>query len=655
MLRNTFRLSHRVSQFSRHYSAQATGRIVGIDLGTTNSCVAAMEGTEPKVIVNSEGDRTTPSVVAWDAEGQRIVGVVARRQAATNAKNTLYATKRLIGRTFADPVVKEMKQSVPYKIVKAPNGDAWVEANGKAISPSEVGSYVLAKMKETAESHFNKPVTRAVITVPAYFNDMQRQATKDAGAIAGFHVERIINEPTAAALAYGFQQKTKGDQVVAVYDLGGGTFDISILEVADDVFEVKATNGDTFLGGEDFDQRVVDFLVGEFKKQNGVDLSKDTIALQRVREAAEKAKKELSSSVKVPVNIPYVANVNGTPLHLDLSLSRAQYDKLVEDLIERTIPPCKKCLEDAGIKKTEISEVLLVGGMTRTPKVADTVEKFFGRSPFKGVNPDESVALGAAIQGGILEGKVSDVVLVDVTPLSLGLETEGGVFTRIIERNTNIPTKQSQIFSTADDGQTQVDIRIFQGEREMASDNKLLGEFSFGGFPPAPRGVPQIEVTFDIDANGIVHVSAKDLKTGKAGDIRIQSQGGLTPREIEEKIKEAERFREDDKRKKAFVEAKNRAESIIYDCNSNLKKHKEFVTPENETKLKDAISELESKLSSDASAEEIEQATSALQQLQLSVFEQAYKNQGNASSSSSTDGGDEAEYREVDDKDSKRN
>jgi len=615
-----------------------------------------MEGSEPKVIVNAEGDRTTPSVVTWDSEGQRIVGVVARRQAATNPKNTLYATKRLIGRTFDDPIVKEMQESVPYKIVRAPNGDAWVEANGKPTSPSEVGSYILGKMKETAESYFNKPVTRAVVTVPAYFNDMQRQATKDAGAIAGFHVERIINEPTAAALSYGF--KSKGDQIIAVYDLGGGTFDISILEVGDDVFEVKATNGDTFLGGEDFDSRIVNHILAEFKKQNGVDLSKDTIALQRIREAAEKAKKEISSSVKVPINIPYVSNVNGTPLHLDMSLSRAQYDALVEDLIERTIPPCEKCLKDAGVEKSEINEVLLVGGMTRTPKVATTVEKFFGRTPFKGVNPDESVALGAAIQGGILEGKVDDIVLVDVTPLSLGLETEGGVFTRLIERNTTIPTKQTQVFSTAEDGQTQVDICIYQGEREMARDNKLLGQFTFSGFPPGPRGGPQIEVTFDIDANGIVHVSALERVSGKTGDIRIQSQGGLSKEEIEQKIAEAEKNREEDRKRRALAEAKNHAESIIHDCKSNLEKHKEHVTEDKANQLREAIKDLESKLETVKEPEEIKSATEALMSLQTNAFADAYKGSGSggdqgAQGASSTSGettANEAEYREVDDK-----
>jgi len=644
------------------YSAEKTGRVVGIDLGTTNSCVAAMEGTEPRVIVNSEGDRTTPSVVAWDNEGERIVGVVARRQAATNPKNTLYATKRLIGRTFDDPVVQEMKKHTPYPIVKAPNGDAWVEINGKAISPSEVGSYVLTKMKDTAESFFNKPVTRAVITVPAYFNDSQRQATKDAGAIAGLHVERIINEPTAAALSYGFSSKNKSDQVVAVYDLGGGTFDISILDVAEDVFEVKATNGDTFLGGEDFDARIVEYIIAEFKKSNGVDLSKDTIAMQRIRDAAEKAKKEISSSVKVPINIPYIANSNNTPLHLDITLTRAQYDAMVEDLIDRTIKPCEKCIEDAGVSKSEINEVILVGGMTRTPKVVSTVEKLFGKTPFKGVNPDEAVALGAAIQGGILEGKVSDILLVDVTPLTLGIETEGGVMNKLIPRNSTIPTKNSQVFSTAEDGQNQVEIRIFQGERPMAEDNKLLGQFSFSGFVPGRRGEPQIEVTFDIDSNGIIQVSAKDQKTGKAGDIRIQSQGGLSKDEIDKKIAEAEQFQEQDKQKKSLAEAKNQAESIIHDCNKSLGEHEDKLEKQSVEKLREAISTLQEKLNSGSlTPDEIKQESSALQSLQLSTFEQVYKDQASADQSSNTSEqqsntesndtqAENAEYKEVGDK-----
>jgi len=637
--------------------SKIAGPTIGIDLGTTNSCVAVMEGSEPKVLVNSEGERTTPSVITWDSEGERVVGSVARSQAAINPASTLYATKRLIGRRFEDEAIKELQASTSYKIVRAPNGDAWVEVNGKQISPSEVGSYVLTKMKETAESHFNKPVKKAVVTVPAYFNDAQRQATKDAGRIAGLHVERIINEPTAAALAYGVGNTNKTDEkVVAVYDLGGGTFDISILELDNGVFEVKATNGDTFLGGEDFDIRLLEHLKAEFQKKEGFDISSDPVAIQRLREAAEKAKKELSSSVKANVNIPYLANKNGTPLHLNTTITRAQYDKLIDDLVERTIPPCEICLKDAGIAKGDINEVLLVGGMTRTPKVINAVEKFYGKSPFKGVNPDESVALGAAIQGGILDGDYSDMILLDVTSLSLGIETQGGVFTRLIEKNTTIPTKKSQVFSTAADGQTEVEIKVLQGEREMAADNQSLGQFKLSGFPPAPRGVPQIEVTFDIDANGIVHVSAKDKGTGKENDIRIKSSGGLSDAEIQRILREAEEHAEEDKRKKGLVEIKNRGESVIDECHKNMKEHKQYVDSDGEAKLKEAIAELQSKMESSADNDEIRQSIDALQEVQMKVFESAYKksSENNASGSQNQQSGEktaeDAEYREVDDK-----
>jgi len=608
-----------------------------------------MEGTEPKVLVNSEGERTTPSVVAWDSEDQRVVGSVARSQAAMNPANTLYATKRLIGRRFGDDVVKEMSKSCSYKITKAPNGDAWCEVNGKKISPAEAGSYILTKMKETAESHFNKPVKKAVITVPAYFNDAQRQATKDAGRIAGLHVERIINEPTAAALAYGVGNADKSDEkIVAVYDLGGGTFDISILELDNGVFEVKATNGDTFLGGEDFDVRLLDHLKNAFTKESGVDISKDAVAIQRLREAAEKAKKELSQTVKTNVNIPYLSNKDGKPLHLNTTITRAQYEKLVDDLIERTKAPCEICLKDAGISKGDINEVLLVGGMTRTPKVIETVEKFYGKAPFKGVNPDESVAIGAAIQGGILEGSYSDMILLDVTSLSLGIETQGGVFTRLIEKNTTIPTKKSQVFSTAADGQTEVDIKVLQGEREMAADNQVLGQFKLSGFPPAPRGVPQIEVTFDIDANGIVHVSAKDKGTGKENDIRIKSSGGLSDADIQRILKEAEEHAEEDKKKKSLIEVKNKAESVIDEVRKNMTEHKKFMDSDGEKKLTEAIRSLEDKMTSSDDHEEIRQAIDSLQEVQMKTFESAYKN--SSKSSDSGDNSNEAEYKEVDEK-----
>lgn len=628
----------------RQKSDKVKGAVIGIDLGTTNSCVAVMEGKTPKVIENSEGSRTTPSVVAFTADGERLVGMPAKRQAVTNAANTLSATKRLIGRRYDDPEIKKDMKNSSFKIVKASNGDAWVEAHGKLYSPSQVGAFVLMKMKETAESYLGHPAKNAVITVPAYFNDSQRQATKDAGQIAGLNVLRVINEPTAAALAYGMDRSD--DKIIAVYDLGGGTFDISILEIQKGVFEVKSTNGDTLLGGEDFDNTLVNHIVAEFKREQGVDLTKDQMALQRVKEASEKAKCELSSSLQTDINLPYLTMDASGPKHLNIKLTRSKFESLVQDLVKKTVGPCQKALQDAEVNKTEIGEVLLVGGMTRMPKVQQTVQELFGKVPSKAVNPDEAVAIGAAIQGGVLAGDVTDVLLLDVTPLSLGIETLGGVFTKLINRNTTIPTKKSQVFSTAADGQTQVEIKVHQGEREMAAHNKLLGQFQLIGIPPAPRGVPQIEVTFDIDANGIVHVSARDKGTGREQQIVIQSSGGLSKDEIENMIRNAEKHAEEDRKRKETVEAVNQAEGIIHDTETKMEEFKDQLPADECTKLREHISKVKDLLTrkDTETSETIKKATSDLQQASLKLFEMAYKkmaaeressNAGNQSSSTS--------------------
>src|SRR5690242_13293624 len=635
-------------------------KVIGIDLGTTNSCVAVMEGGKPKVIENSEGARTTPSVVAFTKDGERLVGQPAKRQAVTNPDNTVFAVKRLIGRRFDDPITKKDTELVPYTISKGPNGDAWVQAGGKDYSPSQISAFILQKMKETAEAYLGETVTQAVITVPAYFNDAQRQATKDAGQIAGLEVLRIINEPTAAALAYGLDKQD--GKTIAVYDLGGGTFDVSILEIGDGVFEVKSTNGDTFLGGEDFDAKIVNYLADKFKAKEGIDLRTDRLALQRLKEAAEKAKIELSSASTTEVNQPFItARMEGgatTPLHLVETITRADLEKLVEDLIERTMEPCKKALKDAGIDAKDIADVVLVGGMTRMPRVRERVKEFFGKEPHTGVNPDEVVAMGAAIQAGVLQGDVKDVLLLDVTPLSLGIETLGGVFTRMIDRNTTIPTKKSQVFSTAEDNQNAVTIRVFQGEREMAADNKLLGQFDLVGIPPAPRGIPQIEVTFDIDANGIVNVSAKDKGTGKEQQIRIQASGGLAESDIEKMVKDAEAHAEEDKKRKAQVEAKNHAEALVHSTEKALSEHGSKVGEADRRAIENALADLKEALKG-SDAEAITTKTNTLAQASMKLGEAMYKQAseqqagGGGGESAGGDGKKEdvvdAEFTEVDD------
>lgn len=630
-------------------------KVIGIDLGTTNSCVAVMEGGSPKVIENAEGARTTPSIVAFAKDGERLIGQPAKRQAVTNGDNTIFAVKRLIGRRFDDPVTKKDTELVPYTIARGPNGDAWVKAGGEEYSPSQISAFILQKMKETAESYLGETVTQAVITVPAYFNDAQRQATKDAGKIAGLEVLRIINEPTAAALAYGLDKDN--NKTIAVYDLGGGTFDISVLEIGDGVFEVKATNGDTFLGGEDFDAKIVQFLADEFKKVEGIDLTKDKLALQRLKEAAEKAKIELSSAQTTEVNLPFITADATGPKHLVKSITRADLERLVEDLVKRTLEPCKKALADAGVQASAIDEVVLVGGMTRMPRVREVVKQFFGKEPHTGVNPDEVVAIGAAIQAGVLQGDVKDVLLLDVTPLSLGIETLGGIMTRMIDRNTTIPTKKSQVYSTADDNQGAVTIRVFQGEREMAADNKMLGQFDLVGIPPAPRGVPQIEVTFDIDANGIVNVSAKDKGTGKEQQIRIQASGGLSDSDIDQMVRDAEQFAEEDKKRRASAEAKNNAESLIHTTERQLADNGDKVDASLKAEIEAAVAETKAAVES-GDSDRMTEKSQALAQVAMKLGQAIYEQQQQAEASPAADTAREkkadddvvdAEFSEVDD------
>ena len=631
------------------------GKVIGIDLGTTNSCVAVMDGKAAKVIENAEGMRTTPSIVAFSDDGERLVGQPAKRQAVTNPERTFFAVKRLVGRRYDDPMVEKDKKLVPYKIVKASNGDAWVEADAKTYSPSQVSAFILQKMKETAEAHLGQKVDQAVITVPAYFNDAQRQATKDAGKIAGLEVLRIINEPTAAALAYGLDKTKTG--TIAVYDLGGGTFDVSVLEIGDGVFEVKSTNGDTFLGGEDFDMRLVSYLADEFQKEQGINLRNDKLALQRLKEAAEKAKIELSSTTQTEINLPFITADQTGPKHLTMKLTRAKFEALVDDLVQKTIDPCRKALKDAGLTAGEIGEVVLVGGMTRMPKVQEVVKQLFGKEPHKGVNPDEVVAIGAAIQAGVLQGDVKDVLLLDVTPLSLGIETLGGVFTRIIDRNTTIPTKKSQVFSTAEDNQNAVTIRVFQGEREMAADNKVLGQFDLMGIPPSPRGMPQIEVTFDIDANGIVNVSAKDKATGKEQQIRIQASGGLSDADIQKMVKDAEANAAEDKKRREAVDAKNHADALVHSTEKALAEHGSKVEESERRAIEDAVSDLKEALKGD-DAEAIKAKTNTLAQASMKLGEAMYKQQAEADAAKDAAKDDvvDAEFTEVDDdKDDKHN